>query len=106
MPTAGLGDKFYRRSGPVGFPEEESLEIVIHDGKKIKKKAQLVVVHHKTKGVRYKLNLDEFVVEKDGFQTRKSHVPLGEDATEKLFSYLLSREKFANIAKSTFLFCS
>lgn len=102
MPTIDSEDKFYRRAGSVGFPEEQPLEAVIHDGKRIKKKAQLIVVHHKTKGVRYKLNVDEYVVKKDGSQSRKSHIPLGEDATERLFEYLLSRENFANIAQTTF----
>jgi hypothetical protein len=96
-------DKYFKRYGSIGFPEEELLaEEMLHDGKRIKKKAQLIIVHHKTKNVGYKLNIDEFEVQKDGELIQRKHIPLNESATETIFKYLLTKDSFAEIARSSF----
>lgn len=93
-------EKIYRKSGNVGFPEEETLEIAsIHDGKRKRKTAQLTIIHHNS-GVKYRLAIKEFE-SNNGVFKETSHIPLNEDATDKLFRYLLSREQFAEIAQTT-----
>ena len=101
MPIANFDDKMFVKAGAVGFPEEELLEEVIYDGKKVKKKAQLTVIHHNS-GVQYRLTIDEYNVGKDGLLVQTAHIPLSEEATDKLFQYLLSKDKFAEIAHTTF----
>lgn len=101
MPIVNFDDKMFVKAGSVGFPHEEMLEEVIFDGKKVKKKAQLTVIHHNS-GVQYRLTLDEYTVGKDGLLIQKSHIPLSEAATDKLFQYLLSKDKFAEMAHTTF----
>lgn len=87
----------------MGFPQEELLEFeVLHEGTKKRKTAQLIIIRHKTKGVRYKLNIDEYLIEKDGTEKHEHHIPLSEEATEKLLSYLLTREEYAKLADTTF----
>ena len=101
MPVVNFNDKMFVKAGAVGFPQEELLEEIIHDGKKVKKQAQLTVIHHKS-GVQCRLALNEFTVDKDGTLTQTGHIPLNEEATDKLFKYLLSKDKFSEIAHTTF----
>ena len=101
MPVVNFNDKMFVKARAVGFPQEELLEEIIHDGKKVKKQAQLTVIHHKS-GVQCRLALNEFTVDKDGTLAQTGHIPLNEEATDKLFKYLLSKDKFSEIAHTTF----
>ncbi len=103
MSSDGFGEKVFIKSGNVGFPQEELLEVeTIHDGPRKKKTVQLTVVHHHSGVVRYRLNVKDNELHKDGTVIEKGSISLNEDATDKLFRYLLARENFATMAQTTF----
>lgn len=99
--TVSFDDKMFVKAGSVGFPQVELLEETIYEGKKVRKKAQLTVIHHNS-GVQYRLTIDEFNVNKDGILIQTAHIPLNEEATDKLFRYLHSKDRFAEMAQTTF----
>ena len=103
MLKVNFGDKLFFRQGSVGFPRGEVIgEELLHDGKRVKKLAQLVVIHHNDGAVKYTLKIDEYTVNRDSTVEPKSHIFLDELSTEKLFNYLMTREQFAEIAQTTF----
>ena len=99
MPLVRDEDKVFIKSGNVGYPQRELLEVTIHDGKRKKKTAQLTVIQHNS-GVKYSLAIKESESSNGEF-VDKSHIFLNEEATDKLFRYLITREQFAEIAQTT-----
>ena len=92
----------YIKSGNVGYPEEEILEVeTIHNGMRKRKVAQLTVIHHRS-GTRCRLTIKDYELHKNGTFVEFGHIRLDENATDKLFRYLLTRENFANLAQTTF----